>query len=46
MRDSNLARQITDAHEGTIQAVTRKDDKGKVLGARFIVKLPLAQIPK
>lgn len=36
----SIARQIVEAHGGTISAENRTDDVGRVLGARFIVTLP------
>jgi len=42
----SISKQITEAHGGTIQADNRKDNNGKMLGARFIFKLPLVDIPK
>jgi two-component system sensor histidine kinase ChvG len=35
----SIARQIVESHGGSIYAENRKDADGKVLGARFIVKL-------
>jgi len=35
-----ICRQIMSAHSGEIFAENRIDDSGKVLGARFVVKLP------
>ncbi len=41
-----ICRQIITAHKGTIEASNRKDGiTGKVIGARFIVKVP-RQIPR
>lgn len=37
----SIARQIVEAHGGTIVGENRKDASGRVLGARFIVRLPL-----
>jgi two-component system sensor histidine kinase ChvG len=39
----SISRQIVEAHGGTIAATNRTDTDGKVLGARFTVRLPLAQ---
>ena len=39
----SIARQIIDAHGGTIRAENRTDPDGRVLGARFIVTLPAAR---
>ncbi|MDB5470811.1 MAG: histidine kinase [Caulobacter sp.] len=36
----SIARQITIAHGGTVQAHNRTDDEGRVIGARFDVNLP------
>jgi len=36
----SIARQVVEAHGGTIRAENRVDDEGRVLGARFIVALP------
>ena len=36
----SIARQIIEAHGGTIRAENRADAKGHVLGARFVVVLP------
>jgi two-component system sensor histidine kinase ChvG len=38
----SISRQIVDSHHGTIRAENRTDRAGKVLGARFIVRLPAA----
>jgi two-component system sensor histidine kinase ChvG len=38
----SIARQIVEAHGGSIRAENRMED-GRVLGARFIVDLPLAE---
>ncbi|MHA6287732.1 sensor histidine kinase [Maricaulis sp. CAU 1757] len=37
-----IARQIVSAHGGTIRAENRKDNKGDIGGARFVVELPAA----
>ncbi|HEX2115432.1 MAG TPA: stimulus-sensing domain-containing protein [Alphaproteobacteria bacterium] len=37
----SISRQIVNAHGGTISAENRRDASGKVLGARFIVRLPV-----
>ena len=37
----SISRQIVEAHGGTIRAENRLDAEGKVIGARFIVILPL-----
>lgn len=36
-----IARQIVEAHGGTIHGENRQDASGRVLGARFVVRLPL-----
>ena len=36
----SISKQIVDAHDGTITADNRCDESGKVIGARFIVRLP------
>jgi two-component system, OmpR family, sensor histidine kinase ChvG len=36
----SIARQVVEAHGGTIRAENRVDGEGRVLGARFIVALP------
>lgn len=38
----SIARQIVEAHGGTMWAENRKDAEGKVIGARFVVDLPEA----
>ncbi len=38
----SISQQIVDAHDGTIRASNRLGHDGKVLGARFIVRLPAA----
>ncbi len=38
----SISRQIVDALQGHISAENRRDAQGKVLGARFIVRLPRA----
>ena len=37
----SIARQIVEAHRGFLRAENRQDETGKVLGARFIISLPL-----
>ncbi|HUC62309.1 MAG TPA: stimulus-sensing domain-containing protein [Alphaproteobacteria bacterium] len=37
----SISKQIVDAHGGTIQAENRHDAAGRILGARFTVRLPL-----
>ena len=36
----SISKQIIDAHDGTIHAENRRDLGGRVLGARFVVRLP------
>ena len=36
----SISKQIVEAHGGTIGAENRLDDQGKILGARFTVRLP------
>lgn len=38
----SISRQIIEALRGQISAENRRDDQGKVLGARFVVRLPKA----
>ena len=38
----SISKQIVEAHRGTITASNITDDSGKVLGARFTVRLPAA----
>ena len=38
----SISRQIVEAHNGTIAADNRRDGQGRVIGARFIVRLPAA----
>jgi two-component system sensor histidine kinase ChvG len=37
----SISKQIVEAHHGMIRAENRRDADGKVIGARFIVRLPL-----
>jgi len=37
----SISKQIVEAHGGTIRAENRHDAQGKVIGARFVVMLPL-----
>ena len=39
----SICRQIVDGHRGRISAENRRDAAGKVLGARFVVRLPAAE---
>ncbi|MEX2449750.1 MAG: stimulus-sensing domain-containing protein [Rhodospirillales bacterium] len=41
----SIAKQIVEAHRGTIRAENRKTPDGEIAGARFIVRLPAAQNP-
>ncbi len=36
----SISRQIVEAHGGTVSAENRTDDEGRVVGARFTVRLP------
>ena len=36
----SISKQIVNAHDGTITADNRCDESGKVIGARFVVRLP------
>lgn len=38
----SISKQIVESHHGTIRAENRTDRSGKVLGARFIIRLPAA----
>jgi two-component system sensor histidine kinase ChvG len=38
----SIARQIVEAHGGTMRAENRQDAEGKVIGARFRIDLPEA----
>lgn len=38
----SISKQIVEAHHGRIWAENRVDDRGRVLGARFVVRLPAA----
>ena len=37
----SISKQIVEAHRGTIRAENRRDVDGSVIGARFIVRLPV-----
>jgi two-component system sensor histidine kinase ChvG len=37
----SISKQIVEAHRGMIRAENRRDAEGRVVGARFIVRLPL-----
>ena len=39
----SISRQIVSAHRGAIRAENRRSAAGEVLGARFVVRLPLAR---
>lgn len=39
----SISRQIAEAHNGTLRAENRVDDKGAVVGARFLLDLPAVQ---
>ena len=36
----SISKQIVDSHRGTLKAENRTDAQGRVIGARFIVRLP------
>lgn len=36
----SISKQIVEAHDGTIHAENRRDAAGRVVGARFVVRLP------
>ena len=36
----SISRQIVEALKGRISAENRRDESGKVLGARFVLRLP------
>jgi two-component system, OmpR family, sensor histidine kinase ChvG len=38
----SISKQIVEAHRGTIRAENRRDPGGRVIGARFTVRLPVA----
>lgn len=38
----SISKQIVDAHGGAIRAENRRSAQGEILGARFVVRLPLA----
>jgi len=38
----SISRQIVEAHQGRISAENRRDEEGKVIGARFVIRLPKA----
>lgn len=38
----SISRQIVEAHQGRISAENRRDEDGKIIGARFVVRLPKA----
>lgn len=40
----SIAKQIIESHGGSIYAENRRDDAGKVMGARFVVKLKIPVI--
>jgi two-component system sensor histidine kinase ChvG len=37
----SISRQIVEAHQGKIWAENRKDNDGQILGARFVIQLPV-----
>jgi two-component system sensor histidine kinase ChvG len=38
----SISRQIVEAHQGRISAENRRDEDGKIIGARFVIRLPKA----
>lgn len=40
----SISKQIIDVHDGEIEAMNRRDGSGRVIGARFIVRLPARNI--
>jgi len=38
----SISRQIIEAHRGTLMAENRLDGDGKIIGARFIIRLPIS----
>lgn len=38
----SISRQIVEAHQGRISAENRRDEEGKIIGARFVIRLPKA----
>lgn len=40
----SISRQIVEAHHGKIWAENRKDAQGRIIGARFCIRLPAAQV--
>jgi two-component system sensor histidine kinase ChvG len=41
----SISKQIVEAHRGTIWAENRRNADGKVIGARFVVQLPVENAP-
>jgi two-component system sensor histidine kinase ChvG len=41
----SISRQIAEAHGGTLAAANRVDENGRIIGARFTLKLPAADLP-
>jgi two-component system sensor histidine kinase ChvG len=39
----SISKQIVEAHQGRIWAENRKDETGKVIGAKFVVRLPAVE---
>jgi two-component system, OmpR family, sensor histidine kinase ChvG len=37
----SISKQIVEAHRGSIRAENRRDEAGRIIGARFIVRLPV-----
>jgi two-component system sensor histidine kinase ChvG len=40
----SISRQIVEAHQGRISAENRRDAAGAVIGARFVIRLPKADM--
>jgi two-component system sensor histidine kinase ChvG len=38
----SISRQIVEAHQGRIAAENRRDAEGNIIGARFVIRLPIA----
>jgi two-component system sensor histidine kinase ChvG len=40
----SISRQIVEAHQGRIAAENRRDAEGQIIGARFVIRLPKADM--
>jgi len=40
----SISQQIIEAHHGEIRAENRSDPSGRILGARFVIRLPAADV--